>query len=160
MRKAQASASATGEQGIEEIADPLDADLTLEGCQQFEGQVLRVTARLIDVRTNTLIWADRMETEVEHLFDVAAEINLRVANGVEDVVARLRAEIDPLPNIARAWRRLWSPGRAGIVRRRIKGFRHYRPRRPRHGNSKQLFYNVWVMQRGGRGSGRLHVNAG
>lgn len=60
-----------------------------------------MSARLIDVRKNTSVWSDQIESEKSDLFEVTNEISLRVAHAVEAFVSDAAAidnsgEVDSL----------------------------------------------------------------
>ena len=75
------------ETDIREIGSKLGANYIVEGSQILNGDALRVTARLIDVRKNRSVWSDQIDAEISDLFDVTNDISLRVAHAVEAFVS-------------------------------------------------------------------------
>ncbi len=87
------SAFAFKGQGLEatEIAERLDVAHVLEGSVRKFGNTIRVTAQLIDARTDTHLWSHTYEREFENAFAIQDEI-------AADVVANLQIELlNPLP---------------------------------------------------------------
>jgi TolB-like protein/DNA-binding winged helix-turn-helix (wHTH) protein len=67
---------------VREIGEILGADFILEGSQEKHGEALKITVQLIEVETNTHLWADSYKGEVGELFDFQADIIRRVAGTV------------------------------------------------------------------------------
>ena len=87
------SAFAFKGQGLEatDIAERLDVAHVLEGSVRKFGNTIRVTAQLIDARTDTHLWSHTYEREFENAFAIQDEI-------AADVVANLQIELlNPLP---------------------------------------------------------------
>jgi len=87
------SAFAFKGQGLEasDIADRLDVAHVLEGSVRKFGNTIRVTAQLIEARTDTHLWSHTYEREFENVFLIQDEI-------AADVVANLQIELlNPLP---------------------------------------------------------------
>jgi protein kinase/serine/threonine-protein kinase len=71
------------EKPIREIADELGATAVLEGSvRRFENQV-RITAQLIDAKTETHLWAERYDRTLDDVFAVQSEIALEVARALQ-----------------------------------------------------------------------------
>ena len=68
--------------GISEIAEQLNADFVLEGSQYYDGSRLRITAQLIDARTETHIWADEADVPMDALLEANSQISKKIANAV------------------------------------------------------------------------------
>lgn len=64
---------------VREIGEILGADFILEGSQEKHGEALKITVQLIEVETNTHLWAESYKGEVGELFDFQADIIRRVA---------------------------------------------------------------------------------
>jgi TolB-like protein/Tfp pilus assembly protein PilF len=89
----RSSAFAFKGQGLEvpEIARRLDVAHVLEGSVRKFGNTVRVTAQLIEARTDTHLWSHTYERELENVFAIQDEI-------AADVVANLQIELlNPLP---------------------------------------------------------------
>jgi len=87
------SAFAFKGQGLEatDIAERLDVAHVLEGSVRKFGNTIRITAQLIDARTDTHMWSETYEREFENAFVIQDEI-------AADVVANLQIELlNPLP---------------------------------------------------------------
>ncbi len=78
------------ELSIPEIADELNVDHVLEGSVRKAGNQVRITAQLIDVKTDRHLWSDSYDRELEDVFAIQEEISnsivaaLKVALGAED----------------------------------------------------------------------------
>ena len=60
------------------VARSLGADVALEGHIQRQGDILRVSVQLLDVRTGSLVWAGTFDERVAALFEVEDAIAERV----------------------------------------------------------------------------------
>ncbi len=78
---------------ISEIGKTLGARYVLEGSQHLDGRQLRVTAQLIDATDNTHVWSDQIDTEIDDMLNVTAQIGERVAHAVEAFVSSEQAKI-------------------------------------------------------------------
>jgi len=95
---------------IRGVGRDLDVAAVVEGSVRLEGQVLRVTARLIDTRTGFQLWSERYERLLGEAFavqeeiarDVAAALGTELVRGIPDtLVARATA----VPAAYDAWLR-------------------------------------------------------
>ena len=59
---------------VEEIGDALDVEAVLEGSIRREGNQVRVTAQLVDVRTNKNLWTERYDRELSSVFAIQDEV--------------------------------------------------------------------------------------
>jgi len=83
---------------IEAVQKKLDVSHVLEGSVRKAGNTIRVTAQLIDARTNTHLWSETYDRELEDVFKIQDEISahiveelkLELLDGAPKVV-----EIDP-----------------------------------------------------------------
>lgn len=79
------------ELAISEIAERLDVGHILEGSVRKSGNRVRVTAQLIQARTNTQLWAQTYDGDLEDIFAIQDEI-------AGDVTSNLQIELlRPLP---------------------------------------------------------------
>jgi len=77
---------------IPEIAKRLDVAHVLEGSVRKIGNTVRVTAQLIEARTDTHLWSHTYERELENVFAIQDEIAADVARNLQIVLLR------PLPH--------------------------------------------------------------
>jgi TolB-like protein/Tfp pilus assembly protein PilF len=79
---------------VREIARALGAGAVIEGSVRYAEGRVRVTAQLIDARTDRNLWAENFDRELtlQDLFAIQAEIAERVAEGLE---ARFDAAANP-----------------------------------------------------------------
>src|SRR5881275_1944339 len=73
---------------LREIAQQLGVAHVLEGSVQRTGNLVRVTAQLIDARTDTHLWADRYDRDLADVFAIQSEIAKTIAD-------QLQAKISP-----------------------------------------------------------------
>ena len=90
---------------IPDIARELGVDALVAGTVQRDGTRLKVTAQLIDGRTDRVLWADSFEREVQDVFALQNDISFAIAREVglaltPDVNEKLRAAARPVPRIA------------------------------------------------------------
>ncbi|MBT8063216.1 MAG: adenylyl cyclase, partial [Gammaproteobacteria bacterium] len=79
---------------VPEIAELLDVDHVLEGSVRRIGERIRITAQLIDARTDSHLWSDNFDRNVEDVFAIMDEISLAAAEqvGIELLSEPPRAE--------------------------------------------------------------------
>ncbi|HEY6002357.1 MAG TPA: tetratricopeptide repeat protein [Anaeromyxobacter sp.] len=90
-------------QPVREIARALGADAVVEGAVARSGGRVRITAELVDARTDRHVWAETYERALQDVLDVQAEVATNVARRVlvalsPDDARRLRASggaVDP-----------------------------------------------------------------
>lgn len=68
---------------IPEIARELGVDAVIEGSVMREGSRVKVTAQLIDGRTDRHIWADSYERELESVLTIQSEVARAIAREVD-----------------------------------------------------------------------------
>jgi TolB-like protein/Tfp pilus assembly protein PilF len=73
---------------LREIAHQLGVAHVLEGSVQRTANRVRVTAQLIDARTDTHVWADKYDRDLADVFAIQSEIAKRIAD-------QLQAKISP-----------------------------------------------------------------
>src|SRR5436305_8960495 len=73
---------------LREIAQELGVAHVLEGSVQRTGNRVRVTAQLIDARTDTHVWAERYDRDLADVFAIQSEIAKTIAD-------QLQAKISP-----------------------------------------------------------------
>ncbi|MCJ7557236.1 MAG: hypothetical protein MUP90_10035 [Gammaproteobacteria bacterium] len=64
--------------GIPEIAQELNVDNVLEGSVRKAGDTVRITAQLIDVRTDRHLWSETYDRKLEDVFAVQDEIARKI----------------------------------------------------------------------------------
>jgi TolB-like protein/Flp pilus assembly protein TadD len=73
---------------LREIAQALGVAHILEGSVRRAGRKIRVTAQLIDAKSDAHLWADTYDREVEDVFAIQSDIALQIAT-------QLRAKLSP-----------------------------------------------------------------
>ena len=83
---------------ISQIANELKVDNILEGSVRKAGNRVRITAQLIDTKSDRHIWSETYERELVDIFDIQEEISnnivdaLKVALNVDETAALARAQ--------------------------------------------------------------------
>src|SRR5881398_2958079 len=77
-----------GKRNVRQIGDALRVSHVLEGSARRSGDRIHLNAQLIDTRTDTHIWAEQYDRDLNDLFAIQAEIAQRVA---EHLHAKLSA---------------------------------------------------------------------
>jgi len=87
---------------IPEIADALKVEHVLEGSVRKSGDIVRITAQLIDVKTDSHLWSETYDRKLEDVFVIQDEISahiveaLRVALGAGEVAQTASRPTDNL----------------------------------------------------------------
>ncbi len=87
---------------IPDIADALNVEHVLEGSVRKAGDTIRITAQLIDVKTDSHLWSETYDREFEDIFVIQDEISahivdaLRIALGTGEVVRTAARPTDDL----------------------------------------------------------------
>ena len=76
---------------IPDIAERLDVAHILEGSVRKVGNTVRVTAQLIEARTDTHLWSKTYERELDDVFAIQDEIAADVAKNLEITL------LEPMP---------------------------------------------------------------
>jgi TolB-like protein/Tfp pilus assembly protein PilF len=82
-----------GKQDVRQIANALGVSHVLEGTVRRSGGKLHVNAELVDARTDTGIWAEEYERDLNDVFAIEAEVAQSIAN-------RLRAKVSAREKMA------------------------------------------------------------
>jgi TolB-like protein/Tfp pilus assembly protein PilF len=87
-RTSVAQYKASTPRNLKEIAKLLGVAHILEGSVQRDGGRVRVTAQLIDARTDTHVWAERYDRELADVFAIQSEL-------AEQIVSQLQVRLSP-----------------------------------------------------------------
>ena len=82
-----------GKRNVRQIGNDLRVSHVLEGSVRRIGTRLRLNAQLIDTRTDTHVWAEQYDRDLNDLFAIQSEIAQKIAG-------RLRAKISPAEKLA------------------------------------------------------------
>jgi serine/threonine-protein kinase len=83
---------------LREIAQQLGVAHVLEGSVQRTGNRVRVTAQLIDARTDTHLWADRYDRDLADVFAIQSEIAKTIADHLQAKISSSeKAAIEKAP---------------------------------------------------------------
>jgi TolB-like protein/Tfp pilus assembly protein PilF len=111
-----------------EIGHELGVDYLLEGTVRRERDLLRINAQLVDVRTQTPIWADRYDGELREVLAVQGEV-------ARDVASAIRLRLAPARRAERRDRRVEPAAYEAY----LKG-RHFWSRRSQDGLRSAVAY--------------------
>jgi TolB-like protein/Tfp pilus assembly protein PilF len=90
------------DKSLREIAFELGVAHMLEGSVQRSGDRVRITAQLIDARTDVSLWAERYDRPLEDIFAVQSEIAQRIAQALQarlSAAERTRLDRRPTDNL-------------------------------------------------------------
>ena len=82
-----------GDLRLREIARELGVTYILEGTVQRSGNKVRVTAQLIDTKTDAHLWADKYDRDLADVFGIQSEVATAIA-------AQLKAKLTPIERAA------------------------------------------------------------
>jgi len=82
-----------GERNLREIGDALGVSHVLDGSVRKTGAWLHVNAQLIDIRTDSHVWAKQYDGDLKDLFTIQSEI-------AKNVAQHLHAKISPAEKLA------------------------------------------------------------
>jgi adenylate cyclase len=123
---------------LKEIGGQLSADVILEGSVRRAGGRVRIVAQLIDVATDTHLWAETYDREVEDIFAVQTEVAREIASALGRTLGPAgggaRAGVAPTdPETYELYlrgRHLWHQRRADALYGAIEYFRRVVERDP------------------------------
>ena len=69
---------------IPTVAKKLNVAHVLEGSVRKAGNLVRITAQLIDARTDTHLWSETYERELENIFDLQDEISEAIVGALKE----------------------------------------------------------------------------
>ena len=78
----------SAQRNLRQIGQALSVAHVLEGTVQRAGNRVRVSAELIDARTDAHLWADRYDREIADVFAIESEL-------AEQIVAQLKSRLSP-----------------------------------------------------------------
>jgi TolB-like protein/Tfp pilus assembly protein PilF len=81
---------------IPSVAEQLNVAYVLQGSVRKDANRVRITAQLIDARSDSHLWSDTYDRELENIFDVQDEISIDI---VEALKKRLRLKVDAAPRV-------------------------------------------------------------
>jgi TolB-like protein/DNA-binding winged helix-turn-helix (wHTH) protein/Flp pilus assembly protein TadD len=97
-RTSVASYVAGPHRNLREIGQELGVANVLEGSVRRAGGKVRVTAQLIEMRTNTHLWAETYDRELSDVFAIQSDIAQRIATALEAKLApEEKARLDAKP---------------------------------------------------------------
>jgi non-specific serine/threonine protein kinase len=76
------------QQTIKEIADELGVGVILEGSTRRSGNVIRITAQLIDAETEEHLWADSYDRQYADIFAIQSDVAQKIATALQIKLAK------------------------------------------------------------------------
>jgi len=71
---------------LSEIADELNVDHILEGSVRKQGNRVRITAQLIDAKTDRHLWSETYDRELTDIFEIQDEISNAIVTALKDTL--------------------------------------------------------------------------
>src|SRR5947207_919697 len=97
-RNSVASYAAGPHRNLREIGQELGVAKVVEGSVRRAGGKVRVTAQLIEMRTNTHLWAETYDRELADVFAIQSDIAQRIATALEaELAPEEKARLDARP---------------------------------------------------------------
>jgi adenylate cyclase len=87
---------------IRQIGRELGVRYVLEGSVRKAGQRLRITGQLVEAETGAHLWADRLDSSLEDVFDLQDRVTMVVAGAIEPSITQAeirRANRKPTANL-------------------------------------------------------------
>lgn len=103
MSRTAVSRALEGGQPLGELAAELGVGSVLEGSVRKAGDSLRITTKLIDARTNELLWSRDFDRDLADVFEIQREVALAVAVSLRAQLTprdRTRIDTSPTGNVA------------------------------------------------------------
>ena len=115
---------------IQKIADTLNVAHVLEGSVRRSGETVLITAQLVDAQSDTHLWSDTFERELEDIFAIQREIALAIVDQLQVTLAgnqreTLVADATENPEAHETYLRgryLWNQRTYGSLRNAITEF--------------------------------------
>jgi adenylate cyclase len=88
--------------GIKQVGYELGVRYVLEGSVRRSGNRVRITGQLIEAATGAYLWAEKIDSELEGLFDLQDEVTARVVGAIEPSITQAeihRARVKPTRNL-------------------------------------------------------------
>ena len=92
-----------GKRNMRQIGDALRVSHVLEGSARRNGSRIRLNAQLIDTRTDTHVWAEQYDRDLNDLFAIQSEIAQKVADQLHAKISaaeKLAIERKPTADLA------------------------------------------------------------
>jgi adenylate cyclase len=110
---------------VRQIGEELDVATVLEGSVQRAGERVRITAQLIEARTDAHLWADTYDRNLEDIFAIQSEVAERIATSLKAALTpaeKARLESRPTDSVeAYEW---FLKGRYFLAKRTAATLRH------------------------------------
>jgi adenylate cyclase len=125
-------------QGISKIGEELNVGTILEGSVRKAGGRIRITAQLIDARTEEHLWADHYDRELTDIFAVQSEISRAVAEALNVQLLHSSREILQPTRSLGAYslylrgRSLWNKRGPSALREALRCFEDARDADPKY----------------------------
>ena len=68
---------------LSQIANDLQVSSILEGSVRLDGKIFRISAKMIDAKSEGYIWSQTFEGELENIFEVQQQIAEQIANALK-----------------------------------------------------------------------------
>ena len=82
---------------ISQIGNQLNVSIILEGSVRLSGNLMRITAQLIDVQEDFHFWSETFDRSIENIFAVQDEISFLIADKLREYLGHFEIE-EQVPN--------------------------------------------------------------
>jgi adenylate cyclase len=150
--------------GVQQVARELDVQYVVEGSVQRSSDRIRITAQLIDARTNHHIWAERFDRDLTDLFTIQDEITQAVVAAIDPAISHVerRRALQKPPGTLTAWeawqRALWHWSKGSDLATRLMFLQRTLQLDPEFAPAHAML--VWLyLSEATRGTGRALVES-
>jgi TolB-like protein/cytochrome c-type biogenesis protein CcmH/NrfG len=109
--------------GVREIGDELGVAHVVTGSVRRFGQRLRITAQLVDARTDQHVWAESYDSHLDDIFDIQRRISSQIAASLRAAIPAVAAAAPGAPTSNSAAYQLYLEGRYNFHNRHGSGAR-------------------------------------
>lgn len=75
------------DRSISKIASELGVDFILEGSVRQVGDLVKITAQLINASEDQQIWAEIYDRDLDHIFEIQSEVALKIAKALNQEIS-------------------------------------------------------------------------
>lgn len=69
---------------LKQISEELNANILLEGSTRIFGEQVRISATLIDTKSDSGFWSESWDRKMENIFEIQDEVSLRIAENIRE----------------------------------------------------------------------------
>lgn len=107
---------------VRKVARELGAQYVVEGSVRKAGNTVRISARLIDAKSGTNLWADRFDGALDNVFELQDRVTSRIVESLKltltenersQIIHKYTNNIEAYDHFLRGWQYFWNMSREG-----------------------------------------------